>query len=588
MLLQRLLGPALHCMSRAAAAVAASSTGAVAAPGGGGGGGGTAWTRLGPVYNAALSRHLRLFEIALQPLGNSSAAAAAAAVDATASYHAPFSCSSGSGSSLTAGQHPSPGLREAAALAWSNAVGGVFVSAGWPHLQALLVRGGAAGPFLAPLCRCLTPLLLQLTDTAGAGHGGGARLLQQQLQQQHMQQQQHHQHYQNLHQQPHHGPGCAGTEAFVSSVLVALAAAVGRPGARCVHEPLAALLEAAAVPSQNGGCSSGGSSSSGGGGSSSGEGGAAGRARLNAAAAVMRLVRWLLCDGVGLPLLAAMDLQQHEHHLQHPQHPQHHREQPQGGARTSMGGSGCGSGVTHGGAGAGAGTGRSPMGGGGAMAGCDAGGVGAGAGTGVGVAAALAAEWRSADRDPDTAECLLRLATAAARYGLASGALSLSLRVSGGAASAAASSGGGGGGGGPAADSDLTVHRLYQGWCTGADVGGSAGGRGGGGGAVAYGGGGGGGGGSISVQLFPEPDAAAVAAAALRLAAACSGCEHKAVAAAALGCTCAVLETACALPPPQQQQQQLLQQQLQPGQRHLCGVVLQQGAVVAGGLLGES
>ncbi|GIM10473.1 hypothetical protein Vretimale_14005, partial [Volvox reticuliferus] len=115
------------------------------------------------------------------------------------------------------------------------------------------------------------------------------------------------------------------------------------------------------------------------------------------------------------------------------------------------------------------------------------------------VASELATSWRAADGDPDSAECVLRLATAAVRYGFQAG---FSAPAAAGAMP-------------PYLDGAMDA-------ATGAA--------------------------GSSLQGSPTTSAAGVAAVALRLAAASSGCNHRHVAAAALACTCAVLEAACDKP----------------------------------------
>ncbi|KAG2493637.1 hypothetical protein HYH03_008154 [Edaphochlamys debaryana] len=380
-LLERLLAPGLTLLAHAATAAAA----------------GRPWPSLAPSCGAAIARHLRLMETALTALAQPGAAPTGPSLTAP-------SAGPGAEGLIAGGGAAPPGP---AGLVEGEALARVFRGQAWPPLRTLL-RHGASGAPLRPLCRCLAALLR--AGPLGAAGAGGAASPEQQ-------------------------------EAWVAEVVEVLALCMGRPGGKLLHEPFTALLEATEAP--------GGRGASGGGG---GGAAAAAATALSPGLLTWQPQRRRLVVRAVLGVLSA---------------------EP---------------------------------------------------------AAGMAAAWRSADADPDAAECLLRLAAAAVRHGLAPSGCSS-------AAAAAAGS-------------------------------------------------------EEGVAAADRATAAALATAALRLAAASSGCNHKAVAAAALACTCAALAAVCG-PGPGVSAGATLEgvggadsAAASTAPREVVAAVVQQGPLVVTGLLG--
>lgn len=398
-----LLAPALAGVARVVAAAAASTPVAysMAHGGGGGGSGSMAAQPLARNLDTELSAHLRLLEVVLtSSCTHSGTGAQPAAAAAGAAGH-------------DQQQQQSMLLKR------------IFLQQVWPHCRTLLASG-AHGAFLRPACACLSAVL---RGTAGAADWAHLLLPTPAV---------------AATPPPHPAGAASAVAAWAGDVASVLCGVVGRPGAGCVHEPLALLLAACSATSApervhaHTGSSSNGSSSCTASGQETRRPGLHGAAG-GLASAVLPVVQVLL---VG-PLAAALS---------------------------------CG--------------------------------------------------WRAADQQPETAEALLRIATAVARMGLPERLCSCSA--------------GGGGGCGCGAGRE-----LVPGW----------------------------------------REWMACAGAALRLAAASSCCEHRQAAAVALGCTAAVLGVVCEGPASGWEGGGV---QGGPCARaELVAVLVPLGPAVASGLLGE-
>ncbi|GFR50861.1 hypothetical protein Agub_g13148, partial [Astrephomene gubernaculifera] len=477
-LLQRLLAPALYGIAHIASSAAASLPPPGLPP---------KSFPLSRHQDSALARYLRLLDTTMSPAPPPPVSAPHGSCNTPAAAAAAYEAAAAGGDVTAA---------TASDASWCCSL---FLQHAWSPLESLL-RCGAAGRFLQPLSRALTSLLRTATATASSSPastsgGMGAQLVL--------------------------------SDAWVASVLEALAGCVGRPGAKQVHEPLGVLLAA----------------SCGGAGGEDGRGGSGSRQD----------------DQHQQPGMVDTRTQQH----QQQQRKEEHRARLRRYGELAMR-------VVHG-----------------LLYGS--------------LAAGLASDWRSADQQPEAAECLLRLATAAARHGL-TGDLAEEGEVAAMRQEVEMASGQSCMSAWPAATATASASTAT---------------------ATAFGGvldtAGAGVAGPVGAVAAAAMAAsrAAIAAAALRLAAGSSGCDHRQLAAAALSCTCAVLQAVCiplpsvvASPPPLLQQ--LLHQEHLPSyvpnstsinwlsssggggggggghavvQCQLLGVVVAQGHVVTAGLL---